>query len=277
MARIKKAPHHPQQQQPSMQLIRAVILFVSLMFVVFLLKQADVFTRTTTSSPNHGRQQQPRKTAAGSSKLRIRGHAPSQKQKDKIASLVESSSASDSTKRPRIALDLALLKQGSGESSTTSGTIVLELVEEWAPIGVEHFQKLMEAKFYDQVRFFRVLPNFVAQFGISGDPAVQRQWKKQTLVDDPVLHPNERGTITYATSGPNTRTTQLFINLKDNKYLDDEGFAPFARIVSGLELIDQIQDKYREQPAQGQIQQRGNEYLQENFPDLSYVGAARIL
>jgi peptidyl-prolyl cis-trans isomerase A (cyclophilin A) len=149
----------------------------------------------------------------------------------------------------RVALDLAQLKGGAGGRSET---LVIELMEEWAPIGVEHFQKLMAANFYDDVRFFRVVPNFV-------------------------LHPNERGTITYATSGPNTRTTQLFINLQHNKHLDGQGFAPFARIVSGLEFIDQIEDKYREKPNQGLIQQRGNAYLQENFPDLSFIAKARIL
>jgi peptidyl-prolyl cis-trans isomerase A (cyclophilin A) len=174
----------------------------------------------------------------------------------------------------RVALDLAQLKGGAGGRSET---LVIELMEEWAPIGVEHFQKLMAANFYDDVRFFRVVPNFVAQFGIAGDPATQKIWKKDILKDDPVLHPNERGTITYATSGPNTRTTQLFINLQHNKHLDGQGFAPFARIVSGLEFIDQIEDKYREKPNQGLIQQRGNAYLQENFPDLSFIAKARIL
>jgi peptidyl-prolyl cis-trans isomerase A (cyclophilin A) len=176
----------------------------------------------------------------------------------------------------RVAFDLVQLK-GTDAGVSRSETLIIELMEEWAPIGVAHFQELLAANFYDDVRFFRVVPNFVAQFGISGDPAIQKIWKTIVLRDDPVKHPNERGTITYATSGPNTRTTQLFINLQHNQHLDGQGFAPFARIVTGLEYIDTIEDKYREKPNQGQIQNRGNEYLEENFPDLSFIAKARIL
>jgi peptidyl-prolyl cis-trans isomerase A (cyclophilin A) len=178
----------------------------------------------------------------------------------------------------RVAFDLAQLKGTSAAGvMARSETLVIELMEEWAPIGVAHFQELLAADFYNDVRFFRVVPNFVAQFGISGDPATQTIWKKVVLPDDPVKHSNERGTITYATSGPNSRTTQLFINLKDNASLDQQGFAPFARIVAGLEWIDAIEDKYREKPNQNQIQQRGNAYLEENFPDLSFIAKAKIL
>lgn len=230
-----------------MRLIRALVILLSMVFVALLLRQADVFTHSTTAK-HRSRQKKAPDPNVLIAEQKLRGN------------------------RMRIAFDLDLLK---GDSST--GTLVLELMEDWAPIGVKHFQELMEASFYDEVRFFRVVPNFVAQFGISGDPEVQRIWRKKKLTDDPVKNPNERGTITYATSGKDTRTTQLFINLKDNNHLDDEGFAPFARIVSGLELIDQIQDMYREKPEQGQIQQRGNAYLQESFPELSFIRKARIL
>lgn len=116
------------------------------------------------------------------------------------------------------------------------------------------------------------VPNFVVQFGLAGDPEITKQWKSQVLKDDPVVQSNVRGTLTYATSGPNTRTTQLFINLRDNAGLDRQGFAPIGKVIQGMEYIsDGINDEYREQPNQGKISQQGNAYLHEHFPRLSYV------
>ena len=157
--------------------------------------------------------------------------------------------------------------------------IILELRSDWAPIGVAHFKKLVtEASFYNQCRFFRVVPNFVVQFGIAANPDLQNQWKKTVLKDDPVLQSNTRGTISFATSGPNTRTTQLFINLSDNKALDSQGFAPIGRVLDdGMDWIDKINPKHRQEPAQGKIQRRGNEYLKEEFPDLSYIESIRAV
>jgi len=126
--------------------------------------------------------------------------------------------------------------------------------------------------------FFRVVPNFVVQFGIAADPKSPLKRKYQAaLKDDPVVQSNNRGTVTYATSGKNTRRFQLFINTgkKGNAYLDKQGFAPFAEVVEGMEFIDQINDEYRQQPKQGQIQQRGNEYLKEAFPNMSYIVTLR--
>lgn len=155
--------------------------------------------------------------------------------------------------------------------------MVFEIVPEWAPLGIEHFYELLDADFYTNCRVFRVVPNFVAQFGMSGDPAVQKQWSKKVIKDDPVLQSNQRGTLTYATSGKDSRTTQMFINFSDNKRLDGMGFAPIGRLVEGEEFLDEIQDKYREKPGQGQISKRGNEYLDENFPDLTYIKAVHLL
>jgi len=131
--------------------------------------------------------------------------------------------------------------------------------------------------FYSDTYFFRVLPNFVAQFGINGDPAVQKKWKKP-IVDDPVLSSNKQGTITFATSGKNTRTTQLFINYKNNKFLDSQGFAPFGEIMEdGMEIVNQIFSGYGEQPKQNKIQNQGNSYLKAEFPKLTYIKSMEIV
>jgi len=119
----------------------------------------------------------------------------------------------------------------------------------------------------------------VAQFGISGDPETQLKWRKDVLQDDPVRHTNARGTISYAMSGKNTRTTQIFINLREsgNAYLDKEGFAPIGQVVAGTQYLDEIYDAAREKPKQGMIVNRGNAYLEKEFPDLTYISAVRIL
>lgn len=169
----------------------------------------------------------------------------------------------------RYRMELASLKEG------VTGVVTFVTRSDWAPLGVQHFEKLVAEQFYDECRFFRVLPNFVVQFGINGSPETQSKWRKVSLKDDPVVHTNSRGTITYATSGKDTRTTQLFINKKENSYLDKEGFAPFAEILDGMDFVDQINDEYKEKPNQGKIQNRGNEYLKKEFPHLSYVVSIR--
>lgn len=151
-----------------------------------------------------------------------------------------------------------------------SGEIVIETKPEWAPLGVEQLHTLLDDNFYQDAKFFRVLPNFVVQFGI---PAIPSNKYKTPIKDDPVVETNARGTVTFATSGPNTRTTQLFINTntKGNGFLDNQGFAPIAVVTKGMDLVDQIYAEYGEKPSQGQIQQKGNEYLDKEFPLLSYV------
>jgi peptidyl-prolyl cis-trans isomerase A (cyclophilin A) len=169
----------------------------------------------------------------------------------------------------RFAVKLANLNGGA------SGTVIIETKPSWAPLGASHFHELVNVNFYDTCRFFRTLKNFVVQFGIAGDPDLQKQWRKTVLTDDPVVHSNSRGTITYAHSGENSRATQLFINLKDNKNLDKERFAPFAVIVEGMEFVDEINFEYKEKPGQGKIQQEGNSYLLKEFPNLSYIESIR--
>lgn len=160
---------------------------------------------------------------------------------------------------------------------TTKGDILLEVVRELAPIGVDHFHKAISEGFYDECRFFRVVPGFIVQFGINGDPAVQAKWRANSLKDDPVRASNTPGTVCYATAGPNTRTTQLFINFGNNAFLDGQGFAPFARVLEGLDVAQKLNDEYGESPDQGQIQSKGNEYLNASFPNLDYIKKATIV
>ena len=144
---------------------------------------------------------------------------------------------------------------------TSQGKVVLEVIPEWAPLGAARF---------------RGVPNFGVQFGINGDPAVHSKWDKK-ISDDPVTQSNKRGTLTFATSGPNTRTSQLFINLKDNSgSLDGQGFSPFGRIVSGMEAVDKITSEYGERPQQPLIEQQGNVYLEREFPNMDYVKTAKV-
>jgi len=160
--------------------------------------------------------------------------------------------------------------------TTSKGPFTVEVHRDWAPKGVGRFYDLIDKRFYDQNRFFRYVPDFVVQWGIQGDPQVQLKWRDNNITDDPVRQTNRRGTIAYATGGPNTRTTQLFINLKDNPQLDQRGFAPFGEVISGMNVVDGLYSGYGQTPSQDQIQLHGNAYLQSNFPQLDYIESARV-
>jgi len=166
---------------------------------------------------------------------------------------------------------------------TSKGDFVIEVHRDWAPIGADRFYNLVRNGYYDGVRFFRVIDGFMAQFGMNGDPLVTAQWRVATLQDDPVVQSNTRGTVTFAMTGqPNSRTTQIFINYGDNSNLDGMGFAPFGEVVEGMEVAASLYSGYGEGaprgrgPDQGQIQARGNEYLEADFPNLDYVVHATI-
>jgi cyclophilin family peptidyl-prolyl cis-trans isomerase len=166
---------------------------------------------------------------------------------------------------------------------TSVGEFVLEVDRAWAPIGADRFHALVSDGFYDDVRFFRVLDGFVAQFGVPGDPVVAAKWRDANIDDDPVKETNAKGTITFATSGPNSRTTQLFINLVDNGRLDGMGFSPFGKVVEGLDVVGKLYGGYGEGapggggPDQGRLQREGNAYLEKDFPKLDYVKKATIV
>jgi len=166
---------------------------------------------------------------------------------------------------------------------TTSGDFVVEVTRELAPAGADRFFNLVRHGYYDGVRFFRVLPGFVAQFGIHSEPEVTRVWKSARIPDDSVRASNERGTLTFATAGPDTRTVQLFINLADNSRLDSMGFAPFGRVTGGMDAVDRFHSGFGEGPPrgrgpdQGRMEEEGEEYLSTDFSQLDRVLTARIL
>lgn len=161
--------------------------------------------------------------------------------------------------------------------TTSAGDFTIEARRALAPIGVDRFYNLVRNGYFDGIRFFRVVPDFIVQFGIHGDPSVSAVWRQQSLRDDPTRQSNTRGFITYATAGPNTRTTQLFINFANNGFLDAQGFAAFGEVVEGMEVVDEINAQYGESPDQGRIQREGNAYLQESFPELDYIIRARLM
>src|SRR5262245_60319974 len=169
---------------------------------------------------------------------------------------------------------------------TSAGTFVVEVHRDWAPNGADRFYNLVKNGYFDDVRFFRVIPNFMVQFGISGDPSLNNVWREARIPRDPVKQSNTRGFMTYAMQGgpqgPDTRTTQVFINFGDNSPLDAQGFAPFGRVTKGMEIVDKIYSGYGEGapsgkgPEQGRVQAEGNAYLTKDFPKLDYIKKATI-
>ena len=167
---------------------------------------------------------------------------------------------------------------------TSAGDFVIQVHRGWAPNGADRFYNLVKVGYYDDVRFFRVVEGFMVQFGINGDPAVNEAWQGTEFPDDPVTQSNTRGKITFATRGPNTRTTQVFINFVDrNKFLDGQGFSPFGEVVEGMDVVDKLYNGYGEGaprgrgPHQGRLQAEGNAYLAKEFPKMDYVKKATVL
>ena len=170
---------------------------------------------------------------------------------------------------------------------TSAGTFVVDVHRDWAPNGADRFYNLVKNGYYDDARFFRVIPGFMVQFGINGDPALNKVWQPARIPRDPVKQSNKRGYITYAMQGgpqgPDTRTTQVFINFGDNAAsLDGQGFAPFGQVTRGMEVVDKIFSGYGEGapsgkgPEQGRLQAEGNAYLTKDFPKLDYIKKATI-
>ena len=162
---------------------------------------------------------------------------------------------------------------------TTAGDFVIEVKREWSPNGADRFYQLVSSGLYDDCKFFRVVPGFMVQFGINGDPKVAAKWREATIKDDPVIKSNKRGFVTFAKSGlPNSRTSQIFISYADkNTFLDSQGFSPFGQVIEGMDVVDKINSQYGEKPDQSQVQSRGNEYLNDKFPKLDGVTKATIV
>jgi peptidyl-prolyl cis-trans isomerase A (cyclophilin A) len=166
---------------------------------------------------------------------------------------------------------------------TSKGDFVVEVHRAWAPRGADRFYELVEANYFDQARFYRVLKKFIAQFGTHANPKVNALWSQMRIPDDPPKEKNRRGTLAFAKEGPSSRTTQIFINLADNRILDQTGFVPFGKIVEGMEAADQISAFYGELSPKGggpdprKLEGLGNEYLEREFPRLDYIKKARIV
>ena len=183
--------------------------------------------------------------------------------------------ASDKLKTPSALTEQAPATYKAG-FDTSAGKFVITVHRDWAPKGADRFYNLVKNGFFDDTRFFRVVPNFMVQFGINGDPSIQRNWANANITDDPVKQSNKKGYVTFATRGKDTRTTQIFVNFKDNGFLDQQGFAPFGEVTSGMDVVEKITDQYGEKPNQGSIQNEGNTYLKAQFPKLDYVKKATI-
>jgi peptidyl-prolyl cis-trans isomerase A (cyclophilin A) len=166
---------------------------------------------------------------------------------------------------------------------TTKGKFTIEVTRSLSPNGADRFYNLVKSGYFTDIAFFRVISGFMCQFGIHGDPVVSAKWREARIADDPVKGTNTRGTISFATAGPGTRTTQLFINFGNNVNLDGMGFSPFGKVTAGMDVVDKINSEYGEGapggrgPAQGRVQMEGNSYLKKDFPNLDYIKTATIL
>lgn len=165
------------------------------------------------------------------------------------------------------------------EFETTAGTFQIEVHRDWAPYGADRFYKLIKDGYYTEATFFRVMKGFMVQWGIAARPGMTQKWDAP-IPDDKVVKSNKRGYVSFAqTNRPHSRSTQVFINYADNGNLDtmDQGFAPFGKIIKGMEAVDAINGQHRQKPDQAQIRARGNAYLREKFPELDYIKSARLI
>jgi peptidyl-prolyl cis-trans isomerase A (cyclophilin A) len=182
-------------------------------------------------------------------------------------------------------LSPAKLKEKAPETykvkfDTTRGAFTVTVTRAWSPLGADRFYNLVKHHFYDNAALFRVVPGFVVQFGINANPAVSAAWKHADIKDDPVTESNKRGTVTFATAGPNTRTTQVFFNLKDNGRLDGMGFSPFGVVDgSGMNVVEMMYEGYGDSagPDQDQLEKQGDPYLKKGWPKLDYIKSATLV
>jgi len=161
--------------------------------------------------------------------------------------------------------------------TTTKGDFVVQVTRAWAPLGADRFYNLVKHGFFTDAAFFRVVPGFIIQFGLSANPQVNGVWRNANIKDDRVTQSNKPGTLTFATAGPNTRTTQLFINFGNNTFLDGQGFSPFGEVTSGMDVVQKLYAGYGEKPDQGSITMQGKAYLDKNFPNIDSIKSATIV
>jgi peptidyl-prolyl cis-trans isomerase A (cyclophilin A) len=168
--------------------------------------------------------------------------------------------------------------------ATTKGDFTIEVHRDWAPLGADRFYNLVKLGYYNDASFFRVVKGFMVQFGINANPNANRSWRRATFKDDPqAKQSNKRGTVTFATAGPDMRTTQVFINYGDNSRLDSMGFVPFGKVIEGMKVVDALDGTYGDGPPGGRgpqqerIQTEGNSYLHASFPKLDYIKSATLL
>jgi len=260
MTQVKRVAARPatsrkQQRYSLMKIVGSLALISG--FVIFLL-QSDPFPGVRKAAMRHRRQEENESVDLrnGEGKV-ITGERKEVKKEHE-----------DINERPNEGRTYTF--EISGLNDGKKGEIVIQTKPEWAPLGVQHFHDLLDDSFYQDAKFFRVVNDFIVQFGI---PAIPSQKYKTPIKDDPVTETNARGTITFATSGANTRTTQMFINTRKdgNKFLDNQGFSPIGLVTKGMDLVDQIYAGYAEKPNQGKIQSKGNKYLDKEFPLLSYI------
>ncbi len=205
-----------------------------------------------------------------------------------LLTLTTSAGLAHADKNPAL-LDASLAKATAPavykvKMSTTKGDFVVEVHRDWAPLGADRFYNLVKAGFFTDIAFFRVVKGFMVQFGIHGDPTVSHAWQHASIQDDPASsQSNKPGMVTFAMAGPNTRTTQMFINYGDNARLDSMGFPPFGKVISGMSVVNAIEGFYGEGapsghgPDQGRIQREGNTYLKAEFPKLDYLKSATLV
>ena len=198
-----------------------------------------------------------------------------------LASAAVFAGQADLTRTSKLTNPAALKEQAPAEYKanfdTSKGLFVVAVHKDWAPLAADRFYNLVKNGFFDDVRFFRVVPNFMVQFGMNGNPAVTKAWSSTPMKDEPTKQTNKRGYVTFARTGaPNSRGTQVFINYKDNGFLDQQGFAPFGEVVQGMDVAEKITAQYGEKPGQGEITSVGNAYLMKEFPKLDFVNKATI-
>ena len=194
--------------------------------------------------------------------------------RDKLA---KERAASDDLMSETLPADVPATGRFVVQFTSTAGEFTVEVNRAWSPIGADRFYRLVKDGFYNEAGFFRVVPDFMVQFGLAADPSMTAKWSK-TIQDDPVVKSNLRGFVTFAKTGaPNSRSGQIFISYKDNSFLDSQGFSPFGTVTRGMDSVDRINSEYAEQPDQGALTNQGNLYLKRQFPNLDYVTKAVVV